>query len=156
MWDEITNPFPNFNGAAVEVWEWISSLIPLFIGPMITYPLGQIIDCRLFSAKPLTWTNADLSIGPLGTNFSEIWIKLQNFSFIRMHLKMLSAKWQPFFEGETQQNITKHEQHISWDVMYHKTSNISRTLVGNKIVDNSDVVGASPVGAAPTASSFST
>ena len=39
---------------------------------------------------------------------------------------------------------------------YRKTSNISRTLVGNKIVDNSDVVGASPVGAAPTTSSFST
>ena len=39
---------------------------------------------------------------------------------------------------------------------YRKTSNISRTLVGYKIVDNSDVVGASPVGAAPTTSSFST
>ena len=39
---------------------------------------------------------------------------------------------------------------------YRKTSNISRTLVGNKIVDNSDVVGASPVGAAPTTSSLST
>ena len=39
---------------------------------------------------------------------------------------------------------------------YRKTSNISRTLVGNKIVDNSDVVGASPVGVAPTTSSFST
>ena len=39
--------------------------------------------------------------------------------------------------------------------MYRKTSNISRILVGNKIVDNSDVVGASPV-AAPTTSSFST
>ena len=39
---------------------------------------------------------------------------------------------------------------------YRKTSNISRTFVGNKIVDNSDVVGASAVGAAPTTSSFST
>ena len=39
---------------------------------------------------------------------------------------------------------------------YRKTSNISRTLSGSKIVDNSDVVGASPVGAAPTTSSFST
>ena len=39
---------------------------------------------------------------------------------------------------------------------YRKTSNIRRTLVGNKIVDHSDVVGASPVGAAPTTSSFST
>ena len=39
--------------------------------------------------------------------------------------------------------------------MYRKVSNISRTLVGNLIVDHSDVVGASPVGAAPTTSSFS-
>ena len=39
---------------------------------------------------------------------------------------------------------------------YRKTSNISHTLVAYKIVDNSDVVGASPVGAAPTTSSFST
>ena len=39
---------------------------------------------------------------------------------------------------------------------HRKTFNISRTLVGNKIVDNSDVVGASPVGAAPTTSSFLT
>ena len=39
---------------------------------------------------------------------------------------------------------------------YRQTSNIICTLVGNKIVDHSDVVGASPVGAAPTTSSFST
>ena len=39
---------------------------------------------------------------------------------------------------------------------YRKTSNISRTFVGNIIVDNSYVVGSSPVGAAPTTSSFST
>ena len=40
--------------------------------------------------------------------------------------------------------------------MYSKTSDIRRTLVGNEIVDRLDVVGASPVGAAPTTSSFST
>ena len=34
--------------------------------------------------------------------------------------------------------------------------NISRTLVGNKIIDHSNVVGASPVSAAPATSSFST
>ena len=39
---------------------------------------------------------------------------------------------------------------------YHEVSNISHTLVGNWIVDHSDVVGASPVGAATTTSSFST
>ena len=37
-----------------------------------------------------------------------------------------------------------------------KPLNISHTLVGAKMVDHSDVVGASPVGAAPTTSSFST
>ena len=37
--------------------------------------------------------------------------------------------------------------------IYRKTSNISRTL-GNKFVEHSDVVGASPVGAAATTSSF--
>ena len=40
--------------------------------------------------------------------------------------------------------------------MYCETSNIRRILVDNKIVDLSDVVRASPVGAAPTTSSFST
>ena len=38
---------------------------------------------------------------------------------------------------------------------YHQTSDINHTLVDNKIVDHSDVVGASPVGATPTTSSFS-
>ena len=41
-------------------------------------------------------------------------------------------------------------------IAYRQVSNISRTLVGNEIVDHSDVVGASPVGAAPITSSFST
>ena len=39
---------------------------------------------------------------------------------------------------------------------YRKTSNIRRTLQANKIVDHSDVVGASPAGVAQTTSLFST
>ena len=39
---------------------------------------------------------------------------------------------------------------------FRQVSNKRRALVGNKIVDHSDVVGASPVGAAPTTSSFLT
>ena len=39
---------------------------------------------------------------------------------------------------------------------YRQVSNIRRTFVGNKICDHSDVVEASPVGAASTTSSFST
>ena len=43
------------------------------------------------------------------------------------------------------------------EVIYHKMSNTRRSLLGNKLADHPDVVGASPVGAAPTTctSSFS-
>ena len=34
--DEITYPFPNFNGCTVEVCEWISNFIPPAIGYVIT------------------------------------------------------------------------------------------------------------------------
>ena len=40
-----------------------------------------------------------LSIGPLGTNFNEISIGIQTFSFKKMHFKMASAKWRPFCLG---------------------------------------------------------
>ena len=39
---------------------------------------------------------------------------------------------------------------------YRKTSDIIRTLVGNIIVDQSDVIGTSFIGVAPTTYSFST
>ena len=39
---------------------------------------------------------------------------------------------------------------------YRQVSNIRCTLISNEIVDNSDVIGASPVGAAPTTSELST
>ena len=51
---------------------------------------------------------------------------------------------------------TYWKQIISIAIVYTQTSNISRSLVGNNIVDHSDVVGASPIGVAPTTSSFST
>ena len=37
-----------------------------------------------------------LLIGPLGTNFNEILIKIYIFSFKKIHFKMSSGKWQPF------------------------------------------------------------
>ena len=36
VWNEITYPFPNFNGGTVEVWEWISNYIPRVIMDVIT------------------------------------------------------------------------------------------------------------------------
>ena len=50
--------------------------------------------------QAITWTNVVLLlIGPLGTNSSEILIEIDTFSFKKMHLKMSSGKWRPFFVG---------------------------------------------------------
>ena len=47
--------------------------------------------------QPIIWTNAGiLLIQPLGTNVSEILIKIPIFSLEKMHLKVSSAKWRPF------------------------------------------------------------
>ena len=50
-----------------------------------------------------------------------------------------------------------HRNELVFKKLNHgQTSNKRCTLVGNKIVDHSDVVGASPVGNTPTISLFST
>ena len=47
--------------------------------------------------QAIIWTNVGiLLIRPLGTNFSEILIGIQTFSFKKMYLKISSAKWRPF------------------------------------------------------------
>ena len=67
--------------SATYIYQWIGSALVL------------IMACCLFSAKPLSML---LPIGPLETNLSEISIKILNFSFMKMHPKISSAKWQPF------------------------------------------------------------
>ena len=50
--------------------------------------------------QAIIWTNAGLLLmGPLGTNFSEIWIEILTFSFKKMRLKVSSAKWRLFRLG---------------------------------------------------------
>ena len=50
--------------------------------------------------QAIIWTSAGiLLIGPLWTNFSEILIGIQAFSFKKMYLKMSCAKWRPFCLG---------------------------------------------------------
>ena len=45
----------------------------------------------------IIWTNAGiLLIRPLGTNFNEVLIEILTFSFMKMRLKVSSAKWRPF------------------------------------------------------------
>ena len=37
VWDEITYPFPNFNGCTFEFGEWVSDFIAHFIMALMTY-----------------------------------------------------------------------------------------------------------------------
>ena len=68
MWDEITDPFPNFNGATVEVWECISNFIPRFIMDEITYPcmlriknMG-VITYPCLNAMVVNWTAVEITV----------------------------------------------------------------------------------------------
>ena len=62
--------------------------------------------------QAIIWTNAGiLLIAPLGTNFSEILIKMYALLFKKMHLKMSSAKW-PFCLGL---NVIGEWLHPTWN-----------------------------------------
>ena len=49
-----------------------------------------------------------LSIGPLGTNFIEILIKIQNLTFMKFHVKISSEKCRPFCSGGDELNEKKY------------------------------------------------
>ena len=105
--------------------------------------LAQIMACRLFVAEPLSETMLTYCQLEHKEHISiKFCFKFKYFPArrciwiwcLRMAAILSSGRW----------------------VKYRQVSNIRRTLIGNEIVDNSDVVGASPVGAAPTTSSLST
>ena len=65
--------------------------------------------------QAIIWTNAGiLLIRLLGTNFNEIVINIQIFSFKKMHLKMSSAKWRPFCLGL---NVLTHQALKTWPIL---------------------------------------
>ena len=83
------------------------------------------------------WTNAGISlIGPFRTNFSEILIRIQTFSFKKMHLKMSSAKWRPFCLGLNELTSIQIRAWISnymrvkqWGVINHACHNLNSSIV---------------------------
>ena len=80
---------------------WYKIDIPWITGEPVS-KTNQYIDNGLSPGRcqAITWTNAGiLLIGPLWTNFSEILIRIQIFQFKKMHFKMSSAKWLPFWRG---------------------------------------------------------
>ena len=50
--------------------------------------------------QAIIWTNAGILLtGPLRTNFSEILVEINTSSYMKMHFKMSSGKWRPFYIG---------------------------------------------------------
>ena len=70
---------PTLTLSAAYMRQWIGSV------------LVQIMACRLFRAQSLSKPLLDYSLGNK--------LKIQNVSFVKMHLKIASAKWQPFCPG---------------------------------------------------------
>ena len=67
----------------------------------------------------ISTNDGKLLIGPLGTNFSEIGIGIQTFSFKKMHLKILSAKWRPFCLGLNELSPDFSERDPWWGILFH-------------------------------------
>ena len=92
--------------------------------------------------QAIIWTNAGiLLIGPLGTNFSENSIEILTFQFMKMRLKVSSAKWRPFclslnvlsvslskFDG----SVDVNDWLDNFDTYY---AEVDRTSEANKLYD---------------------
>ena len=62
MWDEITYPFPNFNGGTVEVWEGISNFVPHLTRHVVTYPCWDKSLNMFIKKGPRKFVNPEASL----------------------------------------------------------------------------------------------
>ena len=117
MWDEITNAFPNFNSASIEVWEWIDNFIPHIPDVMITNLCWDQI-------KSWSWNPMKTLFRLLALCDAKRMSMRKYFSLFLMHTctielyHMISCKF------------PLNEMHFK----LCQTSNISYTLVGNKLL----------------------
>ena len=135
------NNFARFNHDDVVKWKHFLRYWP-FVRGIHRYPVnsarkGQWHEALIFSLI-CVWING--------------WVNNRQAGDVRCYrahydVTVMIIRYKP------QPPLTELAARQSW-AEYRQTSNISRTLV--VIVEHSDVVGASPVGAAPTTSSFST
>ena len=70
MWDEITFPFPDFNGTAVEVWEWERQRYPI-AGPMLPRTGAIIGSCLKHNSGNYCWRHP---VNSMGLNGSLRWL----------------------------------------------------------------------------------
>ena len=128
--------------------------VNVFLDPPAIHHYNQQILVRFCS---FSWFGVTLSCEPwyiLGLCWSS-WDGLKGIATIVAWWYLRSEK-QIMFSNQKGESQCQEGSDDILPMIYCETSNISHTLVGNKFVDHSDVAGASPVGAAPTTSSFST
>ena len=142
------------------VLSWFQEGRPLICFGIIPLVRGQhLCDANLINISPESilntkWSRRHQSVAPGGTigcHKDNLW----------HHLWQQSAYNDSWFltawhTTNNKNSATNKQNSRLWYISYHQVSNVSSTLVGYKIVDPSDVVGAAPVSAAPTTSSFST
>ena len=96
--EEVTHgPPPPFVGTPVKELQLIhwGRMTHIFIGKLTNIGSDNGLSPRRRQAI-ISTNDGILSIGTLGTNFSEIFIEIQIFSFKKICLKLLSAKFCPF------------------------------------------------------------
>ena len=111
LWFCLASDWICFNGAFL-LWKVGKNLISIYWGALTHWGrakhicVGKLTIIGSDNGLPpgrrqaIIWSNAGiLLIGPLGTNFSEILIGIQTFSFKKMHLKMSSVKGRLFSLG---------------------------------------------------------
>ena len=102
----------------------------------IASALVQIMACRLFGVKPLSVPMLDYHKLDSWEQASLVFfIKIHNFSFAKMHLKISSAKWRPFCPGEMSLSII----HYTDVIMTTMASQItSLTVVYSTVYSDAD------------------
>ena len=115
----------------------------------------QFCEWQFPRGIPLPWTSGNMEYWIFNIKLTRPYVCLSVHLSVHLSVCLLQnwshTCWCTYYTWSGQQ------QPEHWPRKeYRQTSNISCTLTGNKIVDHSDVVEASPVGAAPTTSSFST
>ena len=73
---------------------------------------------------------------PLGTNFCEIVFRNQTFSFKKMHLKLSSAKWQPFVSASMSYGATDIRGFVVYLLSKEIRSINMYRAIGCKIIAN--------------------
>ena len=87
--------------------------------------------------QAIIWINAGiLSIGPLGTNFNAILLKVQNFAFRKMHLKISSVEWRPFFSRGRWVKLSWDSWRLHWSHLKNYAWLIYNTLIVIVVLEN--------------------